>query len=423
MNRFFIACAMLALAGCAHDSIALGGDPDSGPIVPGDDGATPDDAATLGDVKLDPKDGCYVFAGIRKTCVMSAQGTVRCWGAHPDGTSGTAPFDLVFPLPVVKLSLGEIGWWAILNDGSLWYANGAAKTPVQYAAAGTNVVDVSVGDSHACVVKNDGSLWCWGYNNWGSIGDGTTTDRAAPVPIVVQGVKFAQVVTSHFQTCALSTTGAAYCWGRNSFGQVGDGTTIDRLSPVQIIASGVTQIATGTSHTCAVKTDGSVWCWGGDFVGQLGQATNELCPWTPNPYPCAKKPQKVAALAALKAIEISAGQNHACARGADHSLWCWGNDSWGQIGDGMMLTSAPPTQVMAVGYSAAVGVTGGSADHTCARTLDGTLYCWGSNYSGEIGASTSSMCTDSDQSSVKGPCSPTPVVIGMITCLPPQGVN
>lgn len=416
------------LSGCAV-RIPIGGDlPQDGGMDVDDAGAT--DAPAFSDVKLEQKDGCFVYAGVWKTCVQGMDGTVQCWGEHPDGTFGTQPYALPFPGRVTKMSVGELGWWAILDDGTVWHADGANKTPVRYAEAGTGVVDVSVGDSHACFLKKGGSLYCFGRNDLGSVGNGTTTDVPASTPaaITVQGVSFASVVTSHLLTCALSTQGAAYCWGRNSFGQVGNGQSdplAGVLSPalVQGMSSGVLQIVTGTSHACALKADNSVWCWGLNETGQVGNATSpDSCAWTPNPYPCAKSPQKVASLASLKAIEVSAGENHSCARGEDRTLWCWGNGSWGQVGNGATPAKALPTQIAVLGTQAAVGVTGGSASHTCARTFDGKLYCWGMNFRGELGQTSAGSCKDY-YGGLMGSCALSPLLIGTITCVPPQGVN
>lgn len=414
------------LLGCAVP-VPVGSDGTEDAGVPtGDEAST--DALSFADVKFDQKDGCFVYAGVWKTCVQAATGTVQCWGEHPGGTYDTTPASLPFPRPVVKMSIGEIGWWAILDDATLWYADGANKVPVQYAPAGSGVADVSIGDGHACIIKTGGQLFCWGRNDYGSVGDGTSVDRTAPVPVVVQGVTFSSVATSHLLTCALSTQGAAYCWGRNSFGQVGNAKSdqfAGVLSPTVVtgLGSGVVRIVTGTSHACALKSDGSVWCWGLDETGQIGNPTSpDSCPWTPSPYRCAKTPQKVAALGSLQAIEIAAGENHTCARGSDRTLWCWGNGSWGQIGTGSTPAKTLPTQIGVLGNQAAVGVTGGSASHTCARTVDGHLYCWGMNFRSEIGATTSSTCKDY-YGGLSGACALAPILIGSITCLPPQGAN
>jgi alpha-tubulin suppressor-like RCC1 family protein len=432
MMRKALTCGGLLVLGlgCAV-RVPVGSDGPDGGVGMGMDDAGATDALQVFDDSIPEQKGCFIYAGEMKTCVQAANGTVRCWGVHPDGTYGTQPFDLTFPGRVTKMSIGEAGWWAILDDGTVWFADGwTYKTVTQWLPAGSNVVDISLGDGHGCFIKNGGSLYCWGRNDYGSVGNGTTTDvpPSTPAAITVQGVSFASVVTSHLVTCALSTQGAAYCWGRNSFGQVGNGQSDPNngvLVPTLVkgLSTGVKQIVTGTSHVCALHMDGSVYCWGLNETGQIGSLTSpDSCPWTPTPYPCAKTPQKVASIAQLKAIEIAAGSDHTCARGADHTLWCWGNGSWGQIGNGMQPSKATPTQIGVLGMQTAVGVTGGSATHTCARTFDGKLYCWGSNIRGEVGAASSGTCHDY-YGGLSGACALSPILIGSITCMPPPGIN
>jgi alpha-tubulin suppressor-like RCC1 family protein len=139
---------------------------------------------------------------------------------------------------------------------------------------------VAAGGSHTCASKTDGSLWCWGGNGGGQLGDGTTTDKPSPIQVNALGMAVAAVAAGSAHTGALKTDGSLWCWGGNTWGQLGDGTTVKKSSPTQVPALGtaVAAVAAGSNfigdaHTCARKTEGSLWCWGDNIWGQLGDGT------------------------------------------------------------------------------------------------------------------------------------------------------
>ena len=153
---------------------------------------------------------------------------------------------------------------------------------MQVTALGTNVAEVAAGGGlHMCARKTDGTLWCWGYNLAGQLGDGTTSVGFSPVQVAALGTSVAEVAASGSHTCARKTDGTLWCWGDNSNGQLGDGTKTNSSSPMQVVAAGtnLAEVTAGGSYTCARKTDGTLWCWGDNNNGQLGDGTT-LSPWT-----------------------------------------------------------------------------------------------------------------------------------------------
>ncbi len=239
-------------------------------------------------------------------------------------------------------------------------------------------VEIDVGDHHACARMTDGTLWCWGLNQNGQVGDGTTAPRQAPVKVDTLGTGAAEAGTGGYHTCARKTDGTLWCWGLNDFGQLGDGPKVSQPKPTQVKALGsdVANVALGAMHSCARKTDGTVWCWGLNDFGQLGDGTMAN----------ASVPQPVKALGAV--ASVSAGGAHSCARKTDGTGWCWGRNESGQLGDGTTVNSSGPVKVAALGTDTYEVAAGG--EHTCVRKTDNTLWCWGANTFGQLGNGSSS---------------------------------
>ena len=239
------------------------------------------------------------------------------------------------------------------------------------------LAEVSAGEDNACARKTDGTLWCWGDNQRGQIGDGTTTDRHAPVEITALGAAVAAVSVGFEHTCAIKTDGTLWCWGDNGFGQLGDGTEQQRLSPIEVETLGATvaQVSAGATHTCSIKRDGTLWCWGHNAAGQLGDGTQVE----------QDSPVEVSALGATVA-EISVGYMFTCATKSDRTLWCWGFNAQGQVGTGDTANRPLPAEITAFGATVAALST--ASLHTCAIQSGRTLWCWGFNGNGALGDGT-----------------------------------
>lgn len=254
------------------------------------------------------------------------------------------------------------------------------STPPDAVFTGCAAVGVTIGPYHGCAVKADETAWCWGSNNNGQLGDGTKTNWTVPAAATALGTGVADVSAGRMYTCARMTDGRAYCWGANNWGQVGDGTTMERLTPVELVDLGtVKQIAAGYGHTCAVKTDGTVWCWGMNNWGELGDGTSSI--------PGAFSPVKASSFVGV-ALQVRVGEGHTCALRDDHTVWCWGLNNRGQLGVGSMTMSSSALQVTDLGASVAQ-IAAGAGNHTCGRMMDGTLWCWGRNEYGQLGTGVS----------------------------------
>jgi alpha-tubulin suppressor-like RCC1 family protein len=204
----------------------------------------------------------------------------------------------------------------------------AGGPPAMARPVAPAIQDVALGFSHTCALTSTGVVECWGANESGELGDGTTTRRTQPVTVGGLDAPAAQVDAGGAgHTCALTTAGGVECWGRNRYGQLGDGTTTDRSSPVEVsgLQSGVTQIAVGGDHVCALTDTGAIWCWGHDDNGQLGDGT------TAN----SSVPVHVTGLGGPAAV-VSAGGDHTCALMPGGGAKCWGANGNGQAGDGTM---------------------------------------------------------------------------------------
>lgn len=246
--------------------------------------------------------------------------------------------------------------------------------------AGFVPVEIGAGSGHVCaVVGTNASLRCWGSNDNGKLGDGTTTARSTPTNVNVSGVT--QVVGGADSTCALLQNGSVSCWGNNAAGAVGDGTFTERHVPTPVVGLGQAAIALSVGslgqHHCAILADRTARCWGNNGHGQLGD----------NTIVNRNAPVVVSGLANVGAIAV--GYDFTCAMRVDGAMFCWGNNGSGQLGDGTMSERHLPTAVSSPGGDVAAIGTG--SDSTCASvriTNSLALRCWGDNAHGQLGDGT-----------------------------------
>jgi putative cell wall-binding protein/alpha-tubulin suppressor-like RCC1 family protein len=285
-----------------------------------------------------------VSTGYTHSCALNSTGGVDCWGAN---------------------ALGELG-------------NGTttrSARPVHVIGLRVGVIAVSASAGHACALTSGGAVKCWGYNVYGQLGNGTTTNSTVPVDVVGLGAGVTAVTAGPLESCAVTTVGAVKCWGFTRDGQPGNVTTKLSSVPVDVVGlgSGVVSVALGGNFSCALTSGGGVKCWGFNEVGQLGNGTSTD----------SSVPVDVVGLAS-GVVSVSAGDQHSCALTSGGAVKCWGGAPWsGQLGNGGTSSSSVPVDVIGLG-SGVVSVSAGQG-HTCAVTLGGAVRCWGENDYGQLG--------------------------------------
>lgn len=348
-----------------------------------------------------------ISAGAYHSCGVTKAGKAYCWGENGGRLGNGSTVDSSEPVAV---------------SGSLTFAS------------------VSAGGSHTCGITTDGAAYCWGNNDRGQLGDNTQTSSNVPVP-VSGGIVFSSISSGLFHTCGISVTGSAYCWGDNSDGELGYGTLPSIPMPVGPpmpslvstvpvpVSSGLTFTllsasniySAGGSYTCGLVTGGAAYCWGSNLMGVLGignitlgnssvpmpvsgglafiSITTEFttCAVTPNyaTYCWGEQlnnsgttyidtPTLVSNN--IKFITLSAKGDHVCGVAINGAAYCWGMDSMGQIGNGTAPNYVSTPAAVSGGIQFTSISVGGS--HTCGLSTDGTGYCWGWNFWGQLGNGT-----------------------------------
>jgi len=335
-------------------------------------------------------DWASVATGDLYTLALKKNKTLWAWGYNWTGELGDGTY-------VKRISPVQIGhdtdWEAIAGgydhtvglktNGTLWawgrnYEGqlgdgtmvGSKAVPDQVGQE-SNWIQVSTGQSHTVALKSNMSLWAWGENDLGQLGDGTTVNKGSPIQIGTD-TDWAEISAGYNHTIALRSNGTLWGWGDNSSGQLGDGTTADKHIPIQIgTDTDWAKISAGYSHTIALRSNKTLWAWGGNWAGQLGDGTEFS-----RPYP-------VQIGTDTDWAEIAAGRGaNAAALKKNGALWIWGDNEFGQLGDG---TTDDRTSPVRMGKGTDWVFVAVGRNHTLALRSNGTLWTWGDNYYGQLG--------------------------------------
>jgi alpha-tubulin suppressor-like RCC1 family protein len=338
-------------------------------------------------------DDVYLVSGIDFNCALKPDGSIYCWGHNnngqlADGTttdrlsptlvSGGLVFSTIASLHyhtcgLLRSTGAPYCWglndWGQLGDGTM--VNRTAPTAV---LGGMTFSKIATGGSHVCALTSAGDAYCWGLNVSGQLGNGTHTASITTPVAVSGGLKFTQLWLGGDQTCGLTAAGAAYCWGRNVEGELGDGTTTERTVPTAV-SGGLTfaSLSGGWMHTCGLTAAGALHCWGANGAGQLGDASTT------------QRNAPVAVSGGLTFASVARGDFYGTCGVVGTAAYCWGNNGNGQVGDNTTTNRTAPTAVMGV---VNFGLVNQGVDHSCGQSTAGAVYCWGSNGNGRLGDTT-----------------------------------
>lgn len=330
-----------------------------------------------------------VSAGAVMTCARTVNGGTDCWGDNSYGQLSDADFAVTnatvrayddgfaiatggsFSCALLKYVM--VRCWGSNEYGQLGDGTTTGSPLPQTVRSNEEAIVVAAGSAHACQIIIDGTVRCWGHNNFGQLGNESTEDSATPVVAAVQAAVALALGQSH--SCALLQDGGGACWGKNDDGQLGSGNTASSGMPLRVAElTDAIAISSGGNHTCAVHQTGLVSCWGRNEQGQLGIGTTS---------PGLSIPAAVSGIADV--VQLSAGNDHTCAVRGDSTVWCWGWNRYGQIGNstvGEKTYITAPQQVTDLADAVAVRAGG---NHTCVLRQTGAVRCWGDNYNGQLG--------------------------------------
>jgi hypothetical protein len=356
--------ALMALTGCGSSKTQLNSSPsksgstslspDSGGVTttgggittPTSDGGSGSDTAVT---VAKPWTSARSAGGSEHSCVIGRDGAVWCRGSNDYGQ---------------------------LGNGSISSTDAATTSFSKVQGLPAGIQMIAAGNDFTCALDLSGGAWCWGDNRYGQLGDGTTTVRgsAARVSSLSSGVTGLAAGSNH--VCAILSGGAVNCWGANRDGQLGDGTTTDRAAPVAVgdgFTGGAQAIAVGGNHSCATDGNGALLCWGSNYYYELGDGTASM------------RTQPVAVSGMSRGVQaIAAGAIHTCAL-KDGALYCWGYNNSGQLGNGSYAPSTQPAPVLSPGFAVTSLVA--SYLQTCVTGTGSRVACWGQVWSTDTAAS------------------------------------
>lgn len=335
-------------------------------------------------------------AGATHSLAIHADGTLWATGANATGQLGTG----TTTSQTTWVQVGSLATWvrvaagarhslALRADGSLWawgdntagQLGTATSSGTGYVATPTQVpgtyTQLAAGRAHSLALQANGTLWAWGDNFYGQLGNATNTGTTNPnpTPTQISSASYTQLAAGADFGLALRQDGSLWAWGRNTYGQLGsatnNGTDTATPTPTRVGTDLYTQLAAGAQHSLALRPDGTLWAWGDNFFGQLGNATGTGTN-TANPTPTQ--------VGTASFTRLGAGTGHSLALQATGTLYAWGDNAAGQLGTSGGAASATPTAVPGTYVQLAAGTS-----HSLALQANGTLWAWGDNAAGQLG--------------------------------------
>jgi alpha-tubulin suppressor-like RCC1 family protein len=337
----------------------------------------------------------------------SPAGTVWAWGDNDFGQLGNGTntssnvavqVNLASGVTITNIAGGQHYSLALASNGMVWAwgygvngelgngTNTVSNIPVQVSLPnGVTITNIVGGAYHSLALASNGTVWAWGYNNFGQLGNGTNTSSNIPVqvslPSLPSGATITNIAGGAYHSLALASNGTVWAWGDNDFGELGNGTNTSSNIPVQVsLPSGVTitNIAGGVSgHSLALASNGTVWAWGYGVNGELGNGTNTV----------SNIPVQVSLPNGVTITNIVGGGDHNLALASNGTVWAWGYNNFGQLGNATNTSSNVPVQVSLPSGVTITNIASGSA-FSLALASNGTVWAWGSNWNGQLGNGT-----------------------------------
>ncbi len=327
-----------------------------------------------------------ISAGGNTTCGLMLAGAAYCWGSNTDGGLGNnSQTQSLIPVPVSGglvfssigvadtntvcglTTFGIVACWGSNDRQQLGFNSTVPRslTPVLVAGGSQLFSSLSVGGAHSCGLTALGAAYCWGFNGSGQLGVGTSGTNLGQPTLVGNSLTFSSIYTGTYQTCALTSDGTAYCWGRNDFGQLGTANNTQSTSPVLVSGNlRFSRLDGGEQHTCGLTPTSTLYCWGRNNNGELGTGNTTTT----------NTPTLVGG--GLVFAGFSTGWFHTCAITPTGLKYCWGSNTAGQIGNNAIFDTKAPRPVS--GNLTFSGVYAND-NHSCALTLLDKAYCWGTN--------------------------------------------